>query len=328
MSDNQKGNQSNEIDLIELFQLIGNGLKSIFLKILQAIIFLIVFGIKRIHFLLLFAIIGGFIGYGISKISKPFYSSELIAQPNGIRSQDMVTYITDLHLQCKTRNFNGLKNSLKIIDSAIYQIKDIQAFHFIDVNRDGIGDFVDYERINNPKDTNSRIVYNRFLLKVEVYNNNIFPLVKEGILNYINGTPYVVKLNDIRKKELDEQIATIEHEINKLDSLQNVDYFNESNSRPFIKHESQLTFLAEKDKRMYYHDKIALVSSKQRYEKELALATEPITIIKDFSELERAENTKSGYLFRYFILLVFLGYTAMLIWYFKDVITSFISKLN
>ncbi|MCG8701230.1 MAG: hypothetical protein MI922_24465, partial [Bacteroidales bacterium] len=114
MSENQKGNQSNEIDLIELFKILGEGIKNIFLKLLQTLLFLVVFAIKKVHFILLFAILGGIIGWSISNVSKPYFSSELIAQPNGIRSQDMVTYIDDLHLQCKTGNYNGLQKSLQI----------------------------------------------------------------------------------------------------------------------------------------------------------------------------------------------------------------------
>lgn len=302
-----------EIDLLELFQRIGKSISNLFGKIFKVLIFLIGFGIRKIHFLILFAIIGGLIGWGIYSTTKRYYSSDLVAQPNGISSVDMVSYINDLHHLTEKRNVASLALALNMKDSLAQKIKNIEAYHYIDVNKDGIGDFVDYKNTFNPKDTTQVLLEDRILIRVEVYDNNVFRDVKQGIFSYIKNNNYLLKLNQIRRKELRELIVNTEKEIEKLDSLQNFDYFSTGEGELSRSKESQLMILAEKDKQLYYRDKLYLTNKKQEYEKELELATDAITVIKDFTELAFEENPKSSYIIEYGAILMGLGYFGLLL---------------
>ncbi len=309
MSDVRK--EAKEIDLIELFQLIGQGIKKSLVGIFKGILFLIVFGIRRTHFILLFAVTGGLMGLLLFSQTQRFYSSDLIAQPNGISSIDMVDYINDLTSLCKKRNKEALSFSLSLPDSIVDKIKNIEAFHYIDVNDDNIGDFIDFANTFDAKDTTKKIISDRIYLQVDVFDNQVFDAVRSGIFYYISSNPYLLKLNELRKKELNELIIQTKKEIIKIDSLQNVEYFS-TNNELAASNESRLMFLSEKDKRMYYHDKFRLVKDKQRYEKELELATAPITIIKDFTHLAVEENPKSGYIIKFGLWFGILGYTILL----------------
>ena len=53
----------------------------------------------------MFAVIGMIIGYILFSNSRRFYSSELVAQPNGITNADMISYINDLNQLCKEKNY-------------------------------------------------------------------------------------------------------------------------------------------------------------------------------------------------------------------------------
>jgi hypothetical protein len=321
MSDNKK--EVKEINLLELFSVIGKGIKNGFLNILKVILFLVIFCVKRIHFILLFIVFGGIIGWLFFINTQLYYSSDLIAQPNGISSTEMVDYISDLTKLCKRGNTKGLAFLLQLPDSTTKKIKSIDVFHYIDLNRDNIGDFIDFFRKFDAKDTSRRIISNRFYLQVEVFDNKSFRDVKNGIFNYISNNPYLVKLNELRKKELIELIGQTKTEIGKLDSLQNVDYFM-NNNRLESSSDNKLMFLSEKDKRMYYHDKLSLIQRKQSYEKELDLATAPITIIKDFTHLAVEENPRGEYVIKFGFWFGVVGYLILLAFLYKKQITEII----
>jgi hypothetical protein len=72
-------------------------------------------------------------------------------------------------------------------------------------------------------------------------------------------------------------------------------------------------FISEKDKQMYYKDKIILLNQKQEYIKELELATTPLTIIKDFTPLAIEENPKGKYILWFGFWFGVGGYLTIII---------------
>lgn len=321
MADNK--NDVKEIDLLELFQLIGKGIKNGFLAIIRAILFLIVFGIKKWYWMVAFVILGAALGLLRYSQTQRYYSSNLIAQPNGISAIEMVEYINDLTKFTKNKNAIALANSLELTDSTASKIKSIEAFYYIDINRDGKGDYVDLDNSYNPKDTNQVVANNRIYLLVEVFDNHAFSDVKNGLLNYIKKNPYLVQMNAIRKQQLEELIISTESEIVKLDSLQNIDYFKTDN-RLSASNDNRLMFLSEKDKQLYYQDKMNLVRQKQYYERELEIATEPITVVKDFTQLSMEENPRGSYILKFVLTFSIIGYLLLLMLNYKHKITGVI----
>ncbi len=147
-----------EIDLLELFGLIFRKISQFFKSLFNFILHSIIFLIKKSPYLIVFTMIGMVIGFIIFKNTKRYYSSELVAQPNGISNGDMIGYINDLHQLCKESNYPSLAEALGLSDSTANKIKDIQAFWIVDVNKDGIGDYVDYNSDFNLKDTTQQLI--------------------------------------------------------------------------------------------------------------------------------------------------------------------------
>jgi len=245
-----------------------------------------------------------------------------VAQPNGITSADMINYINDLHDLCQKNNTPGLAYSLEMKDSTAAKIKNIQAFFVIDVNKDEVGDYVDFKETFNLKDTTQQRLEDRIHVTVEVYDNKVFENVKNGLFRYMRNNPYLIKLNEIRRNELKELITQTNYEIAKLDSVQDTEYFGKSNNLP-VK-QSDMMFLSEKEQHMYYRDKLALLNRKQEYYKELELSSDAFTVIKDFTSLAMAENPKGKYLVRYSFLTLFLGYFALIILHYRKQIVKFL----
>lgn len=212
---------------------------------------------------------------------------------------------------CERNNFIGLSEALNITAKNATLIQDIEAFHFIDVNGDWIGDHVDYKRNFNPRDSTTKIVQDRILIKAEVLENNMFRDVRNGLINYINNNEYLMTVNRLRRDELEDQIALSEEEIEKLDSLQNFEYYQDLTAAGFGR-QGQILFLNENPTQLYYQDKELLLRRRLTYQKALELATEPLTIIKDFSALQVEENPVAVYLIKYGLLLGVIGYFYLL----------------
>jgi hypothetical protein len=61
------------------------------------------------------------------------------------------------------------------------------------------------------------------------------------------------------------------------------------------------------------------------YEKTLELSSQPITIIKDFSELQVAENPLASYLIKGALVFLILGYIVLLILAHKSELLDYLS---
>lgn len=319
-----KNKTNDEIDLLELFSVMWRGILNFFKAIIDTILFLFVFGIRRLHWLVIIILIGAATGYIRYKSTARIYSSEMIAQPNGFTSIDMAQYINDIHEMCQKNNVAAIANAFNISSEDAGQIANIEAFYYIDVNKDGIGDYVDYKNKFDPIDTTKAIIRNRILIRAEVLGNNKFNEVKEGLIYYINHNPYLLTVNDIRKRELKTLIMQTEEEIDKLDSLQNYEYYKkeEENSN----RDGQIVVMNEKATQLYYRDKVSLLNARLGYEKALELATDPITIIKDFAALKVEDNPISKYFIKFGFFFGIFGYFILLIIAFRKQIIRYLSS--
>ena len=322
MSENK--NNGSEIDLLGLFSIFWGGIIKFFRSILDTFLFLFVFGIKHIHWLIGIVLIGALTGYLMYKTSNRVYSSELIAQPNGFSSIDMATYINDIHRMCENSNYTGIADAFDIPEEDAKQIKDIIAVHFIDINGDNIADHVDYKQKYDPSDTTTSIILNRILIQAKVLDSDKFSEIKEGLLKYIEKNPYLVTVNNLRRKELETLIAQTNAEIDKLDSLQNVEYYRNTEDEA-LSREGQIIFMNERVTQLYYRDKVSLLNARLNHEKDLELATSPITIIKDFALLEVEDNPLSGYIIKFGFLFGVVGYIGLLFIKFRKRIVGYLS---
>ncbi len=324
MTEKQR-NQQNEIDLLDLFSSLWKGILRFFKIIIDTFLFLFVFGIRRIHWMVLSVIIGFGIGYLRYSQTPRYYSSEMIVQPNGFNSIEMGQYINDIHKMCEQNNIAGIVEALQISEHSAELIQGIEAFFFIDVNRDGLGDHVDYEGKYNPADTTETIIKSRLLIRAQVLNNTSFTEVKEGLIRYIDNNPYLIKVNDLRKRELEARIQQSEKEISKLDSLQDFEYYKSLEDSK-LNRQGQIVFMNEKITQLYYRDKESLLSKRLGYQKALELATEPITIIKDFTSLQVEENPMTDYLIKFGFITCILGYILLLYLAHRIIIINYLSS--
>jgi len=308
--------RNDEIDLIEVFQKMGAGIKNLFIGFLNILYKILLFFIRRAILIAIIIVLTVTFGYFKYKTSERYHSSSLEAYSNAMASIDMINYVNNINELFNEGNIKGLETKLGIDPTELKKIKTVKAYKVIDKNKDGVTDLVDYDE--NYESSDSTISSSRFVIKVEVFDQSIFPVIQESILNYIDQNKYIKDLNTIRKRQLQELISKLNVEILSLDSLKKTEYF--SKDEKLKTQQGQLLVMNEKTTQLYHPQIIALYKEKQGLEQRLELRTDPITIIQDFSALSVVENNMMHYLKKFGIISIILAiFIAIIIENFKGI---------
>ncbi len=322
---NTQKQTTDEIDLLELFNRMGQSVKRGFTWFLNLILNFLLLLVRKSLWILTFSIIGLIIAYLLYQNTKRYYSSEMIAISNSTSNTILVSSVNLLNDIFIQKNYSIAANYLDIDLSRVKDIKSINAFYAIDINRDGLPDYFDYKQKYNPKDTTIKRLDNYFVVRLEVYDENVFDQVRNGIKNYIYKNKFIIDNNNERIRQNKILIEKIEGEINRLDSLQKVEYFEIPKMQKA--NASQMVVLNEKERKLYHDQKLSLERERLILERDLNINNEPITIVQDFTPLSKAENPYSKYAIIgiYFALI---GFITSLIWQYKKRLIDLIFKQN
>jgi len=307
--------KDDEIDLLELFRRMGRTL----LKWLQAAgrAFLVSFFflLKNSFILALSILLGAGVSYLFKWTSKPFYKSEITIKSNTISNDEMIPYINKLNLFLKEENLTAVASSLSTNPEKAETIRDIEAFWIIDMNNDSIPDFSDYRNKHNVYDTVNVRMKDRFVIRAEVSDPEDLILIRNGILYYINNNPVFQQKNDFRLKQNNEMLARLNYDINQLDSLQKIKYFEETRNRK-PEEGGQMIFLQEQKTQLLYEDIYKLYKIKQKLDLENNLYPEIVTIINEFYVPNKRHN--GGYYFGKVMIPLSFGLTLLFLILYKN----------
>jgi len=316
--------RNDEIDIIELFQKMGDGIKNLFIKLISLINSFFILLIRKSLWLITFIILGFIVSYILFSITKRYYTSEMTARSNSMNNTIVVNSINLLNDLFISDNYSALGDYLQISVEQAKSIKTIKAFYGIDLNNDKLTDFIDYNNTYNPNDTNQIRLGDVFYLQISVFDESVFPILMNSIKSYISNNPFIIENNNVRISQAENQILVLKAEIAKLDSLQNIQYFEIPKSQKASN--NQMIVLNEKELKLYHEDKIRLNTLMLFYEKDLILNPDPITIIQDFSQLSKTENPLTKFIKIWIPIFCILGLLCSLIWQYRNTIWKLISE--
>jgi hypothetical protein len=300
---NQK-RPNDEIDLLELFNKMGKGIKRLFINIWDIFLKVTVFLIKKSPYLIAFIILGFLVAFLKFKTSDRFFSSDMILRSNSVANADMIAHINKLHFYGEEDNKQALAQSLDLDSAEVENLVYIEAFWIIDINRDGIPDLVDNKN-KYDQDTTVTHMSSRFDIRVKTLQPQSLDKVRDGILYHINTNLFFEKINRIRLVQLRERIAKTETELSELDSLQNYKYFEERQKGKFS--EGQMVFLSEQETKLFHGSVFELYQSKQNLDRELDIYSEIVTVLDDFTPPAQPENSYLDIAKTWVILFFVLG---------------------
>jgi len=230
-------NTSEEVDLGQLFKLIGNAFDrffnffiTIFKRIFLAFVWLVFFIKKRIIVLVLAGIFGFVYGLLNSKSAAPKYESAVTVvqnYPTGENLYNSVSYYNDL---VKQGDFQTLGAVLNLDESKAESILSFQVEPVVSEN-DKLLAFNNYiKKLDSLAST--KIEYEDFLLNNEDYTHkyqqvkisstqrNSFKSVFESIVESINSNPFFINEQNKDITELNKTKEGLELALVKSDSLQ------------------------------------------------------------------------------------------------------------
>jgi hypothetical protein len=237
MSTTSNPQPSEEVDLGQLFQMIGNGFRrlfqsigSIFKQLFLAFVWFVFFLKKRAIILLIAAAVGLALGLVLNKTSSPIYKSSISVKQNYPTGENLYGSIEYYNGLLKDRDYEVLGRVLGIGEDVSYEIVEFNIEPIITDN-DRVVMFdqyiteldslaaskVEYEAfINNIKDYKHR----NQQISIKSTTRANFKAVFTNIVDNINSNSFFKKEQAKDIFELEESKAAIEQALVQSDSLQ------------------------------------------------------------------------------------------------------------
>ncbi|HOP05507.1 MAG TPA: hypothetical protein PL017_12360 [Tenuifilaceae bacterium] len=306
---------NDEIDLIELFTRMWEGFKNGVIWLLNALKNLLIFIIRKSVWIGTFALFGAVLGY-ILYIGVPnYYSSQATIRSNGISNIYVIDFVNQLQELLSNRNYDAISQRLNINVDDVDKIKSIGAYYGIDINEDRNVDYIDFENTYDPLDSTIVRLPAVLYIKIELWKMDVYTTLKTSVVDYVSKNPFIITNNNLRIKQALEQIDYINEEVQKLDSLQNIQYFEVPKTQRTSN--TQMVVLNEKDFKLYHSILLDLKRSKQGLERDLELYGEPITILQPFTELALVKENLLSAILPKFIFFALLGFIVSILWHFR-----------
>jgi len=291
MSENQElfNKKEDEVDLVDLFSRLGKSVTKGFRTLGRALLHVFFFMLRNWHWLACSILLGSGISYLMKISSEKFYTSELTLRTNTISNAEMISFINRLHTFCKEENSGELASVLSVTPEKVKYIRDIEAFWVIDLGKDNIPDYVDFHGKHNVTDTLNIRLQDRFVIRVKTTIPQELSVLRDGIISYIQNNQFYVDQNTLRLAQLDDLLERIDYEVQQLDSLQKVKYFEESR-RLMPKEGGQMIFLQDYQTQLLHNDIGDLIRQKQDLERTRSIYPGIVTLLNDFTPPFKPDN--------------------------------------
>lgn len=219
---------SDEIDLRQLFQAIGNFFRGIFRSIMLGILHFRNSTIRNFKLLLIFLIGGVISGIIIKQISKPYYQSSLILKSQYLNNRLVESTINKLDKLCDEDSYKQLAKTLGVDEATAAKIHGFSYETFIPEDEVTSLEVFKEKLRNEIKDeaTVDKVIaqlkienINTFKITIEVYDNAVLKKLENPLVKFFEDNPYVQKRISINHQNLKDEKEELEGEIGKLDSI-------------------------------------------------------------------------------------------------------------
>ncbi|WP_303316581.1 hypothetical protein Q4Q34_07180 [Flavivirga abyssicola] len=228
--------QSEEVDLGQLFKLIGNAFNnlfrfigSIFNKLFLAFVWLVFFVRKHVLKLVIAGVVGVVLGIVLEKTSEPVYKSYITLKQNYDTGENLYNDINYYKNLVKQEDISTLENVLGIrtveaesildfqIEPAISENQKIKEFDdYLQTLDTALAKTVEYKTfLKNTNDYSHQ--YQQITIKAKERNN--FKTVFDRIINNINSNAYFKREQEKDLIELKKQASAISKSLIKSDTL-------------------------------------------------------------------------------------------------------------
>lgn len=323
--ENQRHNPSDEIDLGQLFNKIGDFFKSIGFGIIRVFALLRNTPLQNKGLFIVLILIGGVLGFLYSSyLKKNFYDSSMIFSSDYLNKRIVENSIDKLNLLANEESPKGLVAALGISDSLARNIVKFEAKPFV-AEQELIELEILKEQLKSAQLKNQAVI-DQIIKKIEVENQHAFEFtvrtfsptaikpLQDALVNYFRNNDYIKKRIQISHDNLISRKNKLKQESQKLDSLKRVIYSNYKTMAEQSKQGSNNVILSDKSAtnpiEVYEQDMI-LYDQLQTVEKKIYLQPD-FEIVDGFTEFsEPASASRIKVILTSMLIAFAMGYVLV-----------------
>ncbi len=247
----------------------------------------------------------------------PFYYSDLVLGSQTINSQILITEINKLNKSIKAD-----PSILDLNPKDLKNIVSIQAYYYIDIDRDQMPDYIDLDNsyaIKHKKDTILQRLSDRFVVRImytKFLTSTALKELQNSIVNYLNSIEYNQNLNSVIKNNLLQRLEVTKRQYETIDSATKLYYRSFTETFIPAHNTNQLVFLGEKyqtDLQLYHQQILKLYERVLRCQEVISFTEKPVYTISPALYRENAEQTYKYFTTTNILLIIILTFIILLI---------------
>lgn len=194
----------------------------------------------------------------------------------------------------------ALARTLNMPEAAAAQVRSIEALYGVDANGDGVedGKLSSKRYLRRIRDSAYSIVPNIFYVAAEVYNESCYAPLGAALLDFMSANAHVVSHKEFRRYRVEQELADVELQIRRLDSLQQSEYRRDTRGAALKLGGVRLLTASEKDRQLFHDQMFDLYGRRLNLEAERALYADAVVQMKGFIALGKPVNTLVFYMKR------------------------------
>lgn len=232
--------------------------------------------------------------------------------------------ISTLDLYCENEDKSFLAQSLNLTDEEAKDLISIKSYYVIDEMIDGTPDKVDFEKKYNALDTTCTRMKDRLVVEAIVKENlPLFTKLPSALDYYFSNNPILKAENEIRLKQIDENINSIRNEIFMMDSLRKIEYFKQTKNN---NNTEKTIILNEKDKTLYHEEMLKMEGRIYDLQWSKQINSHCVNFVSDFSIEPKAVNRITKSLLKYVSIGFGIGLLVALILFSRKDVKAFLEN--
>jgi hypothetical protein len=270
-----------ELDLLDLLSIIGKTIGSFLKNIVKYFLQTIVFSFKKALYFLPFIFIGIGVAFYMTMPSKRKYKADLILQINdgdAFTMRNITNSLSQSFLKVAEpdKNLPEIARMLSIPLQDAADLVDVQAYYLVDLNKNGTVDYVDYNK-SFVEDTSHVFMHNQIAIRFESKTPESFNRLNTGFMHYLESNSFLAEQRNIRQAYDQAQVLFYKAEINKLDSLSNLEYFKPEDRMKMTSKDGVM--MVSSDKQLFQTQLIDLNNRLRDHEQRLETGKEVVRAV-------------------------------------------------
>ena len=266
-----------EINLLDLLSMFFAWMRKALHGLLQYLGKLARLVYRRKWYVAASVVVGVALGLYMARPSARIYKAEGTALILGADAQTVRQVFRQLENSDPRNPYTSLAGKLNLPDSVTDNIAQLAAFYMIDFMRDSVADKVDFADSHSLTDTMNVRMRDRVYIRLKTKNISQVKVVENAMLDFLNNNTVIQSQFNAKINDLKNQIRICDSEMQRIDSLANIYYFNEKNNAQ-LSFEKNSLIMGEQRKQLFYGDLIRIQELRNHAQLELSRFTKPVEI--------------------------------------------------